>query len=155
MFANGGQVVDFSLNYKEIVGIKEEALEVLSGMPKIRVYKERDSVYKEKDSVYKVLAFKKNITANIESNSMLKVTCEKNIVSINSNDASKLTGVLKICQLNNFSEGKVFVMGNSLNDLEIISYFRNSAATIDSKSKTLKEQARYIFNIDHLAMSVN
>ena len=104
VFANGGQVVDFSLNYKEIVALKKEALEVLSDIPKIRVYKENDSVYK-------VLAFKKNIPANIESNSMLKVTCEKDIVNINSNYASKLTGVLKICQLNNFCEDKVFVMG--------------------------------------------
>lgn len=148
VFANGGQVVDFSLNYKEIVALKKEALEVLSDIPKIRVYKENDSVYK-------VLAFKKNIPANIESNSMLKVTCEKDIVNINSNYASKLTGVLKICQLNNFCEDKVFVMGNSLNDMDMISYFRNSAATIDSESKALKEQAGYVFNIDHLAMFVN
>ena len=148
VFANGGQVVDFSLNYKEIVALRKEALEVLSDIPQIRVYKENDLVYK-------VLAFKKNITANIESDSMLKVTYEKDIVSINSSDASKLIGVLKICQLNSFSEDKVFVMGNSLNDLEMISHFRNSAATIDSRRKALKEQAGYIFNIEHLAMFIN
>lgn len=147
VFANGGQVVDFSLNYKETVSIKEEALEVLSGIPKTRVYK-------EKNSVYKVLAFKKDITANIESNSMLKVSYEKDIVSINSNDASKLIGVLKICQLNNFSEDKVFVMGNSLNDSDMISHFRNSVVTIDSRSKALKELAGYVFNIEHLSMFI-
>ena len=148
VFANGGQIVDFGLDYKEIVALKKEALEELSHIPKIRVYKENDLVYK-------VLAFSKNITPNIWSNSMLKVSCEKDIVSINSYSASKLKGVLKICKLNNFNEDKVFVMGNSCNDLEMISHFQNSAATINSKSKVLKEQARHILNIEHLAVFIS
>jgi len=148
VFANGGQVVDFSLNYNETVNLEKEALEALSDIPKIRVYKENDLVYK-------VLTLKKAITPSIQSNSLLKVSCEKDIVNITSHDASKLNGILKILKLNNFNEDNIFVMGNSLNDLEIISHFKNSAAIIDSKSKLLKEQARYIFNIDHLAFFIN
>ena len=86
---------------------------------------------------------------------MLKVSLEKGIASINSNAASKLNGILKICKLNNFSEDKIFVMGNSENDLEIISHFKYSAATIESHSKQLKKQAQYIINIDHLPFFIN
>ena len=42
-------------------------------------------------------------------------------------------------------------MGNSMNDLEMICHFENSAATIDSKCRALKEQAGYILNSEHLA----
>lgn len=148
VFSNGAQIVEFRQNYNETVTLDNEALEALSDISKIRVYKENDLIYK-------VLAFSKNITPDIKSNSMLKVSLEKSIASINSNAASKLNGILKICKLNNFSEDKVFVMGNSANDLEIISHFKNSAATIESHSKQLKKQAQYIINIDHLPFFIN
>jgi len=147
VFANGGQIVDFGLNYKEAVAIKKEALEVLSDIPKI-------GVYKEKDSVYKVISFKKYITLAIQSNSMLKVTIERDIANITSNEASKLKGILKLSQLNNFDEDKIFVMGNSITDLEMINYFKYSAATLDSKSELLKKQARFILNIEHLPIFI-
>lgn len=147
VFANGGQIVDFHLNQREIICIEKEALEAVSDISQIRIYKENDLVYK-------ILAFRKQIPPHIKTDSRLKLTYERNLVSIHSSAASKLEGIRKICMKNSFSEDKVFVMGNSLNDLEMISYFKHSAATIDSKYQALKEQAAYIMNIEHLSMFV-
>lgn len=147
VFANGGQIVDFGLNYRQIVSLGKQALEAVSDIPQIRIYQENGLVYK-------ALAFKKLIPPHIKSDSRLKLTDERGLVSINSNEAGKLEGILKICLENGFHEDMVFVMGNSQNDLEVIRYFKNSAATIDSKCKALKEQAGYSLNIEHLAMFV-
>jgi|LSQX01.2.fsa_nt_gb hydroxymethylpyrimidine pyrophosphatase-like HAD family hydrolase/MoaA/NifB/PqqE/SkfB family radical SAM enzyme len=147
VFANGGQIVDFGLHYRQIVSLEKEVLEAVSDIPQIKVYKENDSVYK-------LSAFSKHIPPYIKSDSRLKLTYERNLVSINSNSASKLEGIRKICMKNGFCEDKVFVMGNSMNDLEMICHFENSAATIDSKCRALKEQAGYILNSEHLAIFV-
>lgn len=145
VFANGGQIIDFNLNYNETITLKKEALEALADIPKI-------GFYKEKSSVYKVIAFKKKITSAIQSNSMLNVTYERDIANITSDEASKSKGILKICKLNSYDEDKIFVMGNSPNDLEIINYLKNSASVIDSNSKLLKKHARFILNIEHLTV---
>jgi hydroxymethylpyrimidine pyrophosphatase-like HAD family hydrolase/MoaA/NifB/PqqE/SkfB family radical SAM enzyme len=147
VFANGGQIVDFDLNYRQTISFGKEALEAVSDIPQVRVYKENDLVYK-------ALAFSKLIPPHLKLDPRLKLTYERDLVSINSNDAGKLEGILKICRINGFCEDKVFVLGNSLNDLEAIRYFKNSAATIASKCSALKEQAGYILNIEHLAMFV-
>lgn len=147
VFANGGQIIDFVLDYREIVSFEKEALKALSDIPQIRIYQENGLPYK-------ALAFKKLIPPHIQSDSRLKLTDERGLVSINSHDAGKLEGILKICLNNGFGEDKVFVMGNSQNDLEAIRYFENSAATIDSKCKDLREQAGYSLSIEHLAMFV-
>ncbi|TYQ17755.1 UNVERIFIED_CONTAM: hydroxymethylpyrimidine pyrophosphatase-like HAD family hydrolase [Acetivibrio alkalicellulosi] len=146
VFANGGHIIDWGLDYSKVYGIEKNTLDIILYIPQFRIYK-------LDGEVYKVLTYKNYATQELKSNPNIKLIWENNLISIGSKDASKLKGILKICKLNSYNEDKVFVMGNSLNDLEMIRYFKNSVAAINSQCK-LKESARYIFDIGHLAMFI-
>lgn len=145
VFANGAYIIDFKRNYQKTIFLDEDTVEALKNIPGIRIYKDGDLYYK-------AVGFKKYLR-NMKDEKV-RLTYEKDRVSITSCAASKLHGIKNICILNGYEEDKIMVMGNSLNDLDMIKYFENSVSVINPKNQEIKEYAKYILNIEHLPLFI-
>lgn len=139
IFGNGGLIMDYSKKFIKIMEI--ESIKDLDDI----------KIYKWKDKIYKALTRNNKVIDNFKDEDLI-FTKEKSHISIHSRNASKLNGILSICNINKFERKKVFVMGNSKNDIDMIKYFENSVAVIDSEDNRLKDNAKYIMNIEHLVM---
>lgn len=89
---------------------------------------------------------KDNLTNSLDKiESSINIIYESPISSITDINATKLNGVLELSEFLNFDVHNVIVVGNSENDMELLSYFNLSIAI--SNCEKIKSCASYFGNI--------
>ncbi|WP_132243014.1 HAD family hydrolase [Marinisporobacter balticus] len=63
--------------------------------------------------------------------------------------ASKTSGIQQICQWNEYNIDYILVVGNSKNDLEMLSEYKHSVATTNAP-QYIKDIAFYNVDIEHI-----
>ncbi|MDR0659882.1 MAG: HAD family hydrolase [Prevotellaceae bacterium] len=73
---------------------------------------------------------------------------EDGIVSLTDKAATKLFGILHLCNQLKLNQNGVMVIGNGENDIEMLSRFNHSVAVL-SASNEVKRHAAYTMDIKH------
>ena len=71
------------------------------------------------------------------------------VTGIVSANASKLTGILRICEELGLLSGNIAVVGNSENDVPMLDYFHNSIA-VSGSDRSAKRAARFICGVSQI-----
>lgn len=123
VFSNGSDLRIFEYKYKRIIPMDPVILTLLNDN-NIRLFPSYD-----KAALHKVLVrYNRKSIKNILSKegTRYNISYDKSSVIITDISASKLKGALFICRFFNISHDNVMVAGNSENDDEMLSYFKNS-----------------------------
>lgn len=137
VFSNGALILDFKKNK-----LKYNKLDLDNS--KIKFSKIKKDFY---DShLLRIILPRSFKNVSFENSSTIVENSKCYIQSIFS---SKKNGVLQIQDWNNLNDDDFLVAGNSLNDLDMISYFKFSLATLNSP-RVLQNKASITMNINHL-----
>lgn len=152
-FANGSDIRIFSYEYKHIISMSQDILQI------INTRKQRMFLEYEDNTLHKVgfIGGKGSLTAMLMKEEILNqynIVFENGFVSMTDKSASKLKGAIWICRCFAINHKNVIPVGNSKNDKEVLSYFQNSVA-VDTASTEIKKIAKYSCTISEIHKIVN
>ena len=120
------------VNTEEIIK-KEMDIVFLNCSPKDKNLNSAIEIYEELASKYK---------------NQISIFRNKHWIDMIPLNLSKGTGIKKLSELEKFDECNVFVIGDSLNDISMFEYFKNSY-TFDYAEEVVKEKSKFVVNGFH------
>lgn len=148
VFANGADIRDFNSKYRNIVPMLPVEVNIKRGIQTL--------VFTHKNILYKTAYIGKiELMALLyqqlseKQGEKYHILFEDGIVSLTDKTATKLSGIIGLCNQLNVDYKKVMVAGNGENDIEMLSYFNHSVA-VQSSGEKVKKHAAYTINVEHL-----
>lgn len=116
---------------------------------KVKIYKEQNSIYKitviaNRTALKRIKQYLEDTYTNV-----YRITLEGNTLGITAIECSKLTGIQKILTKEQYLQTEVAVVGNSINDFEMLQAFEESIA-VPSSVKAIKSHAKWVMAIESL-----
>lgn len=145
-FANGGYILENNKKYEMYYDFPMPNLSISHGYNVL--------TYQEKP--YKILIRKKldkRLLQSLRDSGNYEIITDKGRVTIVSKGRTKLAGIRNISKEMEFDMDKVMAVGNSYNDLEMLSQLHYSAAVFDAPME-LKKEAKYILDVHQLAYMI-
>lgn len=148
VFANGADMRDFNSGYRHVAPMLPVEININKGVRILTL-------------THKNVLFKTAYTGKLELMNLLyqqlseeegdkyHLLFEDGIVSLTDKTATKLSGILHLCNQLNVDHKNVMVVGNGENDIEMLSHFNHSVA-VTSADEKVKKHATYIMNVDDL-----
>ncbi|SNT24883.1 Hydroxymethylpyrimidine pyrophosphatase [Anaerovirgula multivorans] len=147
VFSNGAYIID-QISHKTIHH-QIQAKEILENPAVIHLSSRHLIIDKiDQQNIIRIL-LPSSIAHKLPKYNNTQVTSENAKSYIQHHSASKTLGIQQICQWNGYHVDFVLVVGNSQNDLEMLSKYKHSVATTDAPQH-IKDIAHYIMDIEHI-----
>lgn len=147
VFSNGAYIID-KISDKTLVH-KIQAKEILEHL-KIKQLRSKYLIIDKIDQENIIrIVLPSSIGRKLPRYNNIQVTGENQKSYVQHHSASKTSGIHKICEWNEYNVDFILVAGNSENDLEMLSKYKHSVATIDAP-QYIKDMAYYNLDIEHI-----
>lgn len=152
VFANGADMRDLNAKYQHIVPMGPVKVGQVEDV-KTLVFSCKNALYKTAYTGNIRLITKLYEQLTKEQGSKYHILFEDGIVSLTDKKATKLSGLLHLCNYLKLDHKNVMVVGNGENDIEMLSHFSHSVA-VQAASDKVKSQAAYTMSIEHLSIFI-
>ena len=150
VFANGADIRCFDIKHRHIVPMQPIEDGAIKGVKTL--------CYTHKDTLYKVTFTGKPEQVNLLCNRLIQtqgeqyhIVLEDGVISVTGSAATKLSGVLHLCNRLGIAHENVMVVGNGENDIEMLGYFNHSVA-VPMTTSNVKNHATYTMSIESLCL---
>ncbi len=152
VFANGADMRNIDSGYQYVVPMQPVEVKVSKGVRTL-VFTHQNVLYKTAYTGKIELMTQLYQQLSEKQEDKYHILFEDGIVSLTDRAATKLSGILHLCNQLGLSHNNAMVVGNGENDIEMLSHFNHSVA-VQAATDKVKKQAAYTMDVEHLPIFI-